>query len=68
MQINRGEVAGEVSTALEELPRVLRQMGINYIGMPNVEADDLIATLATTYSKTSAVTIYSPDKVRSTLH
>lgn len=62
-QANRGAVDDEVQTALEELPAVLKHMGVNCLAMSNVEADDLIATFAATYSKTSAVTIYSADKV-----
>jgi 5'-3' exonuclease len=46
---------------------VLKQMGINCLCMDNVEADDLIATLAATFSQTSTVTIYSADKVCSTV-
>ena len=57
----------EITTALKELPVVLGQMGVACLGMPNVEADDLIATLATHYSRTSLVTIFSADKVCITL-
>ena len=69
VQMNRSEseVPAEVATALTELPGVLAHMGVKCIGLPNVEADDLIATLAAHYSESSSsscVTIYSADKVR----
>lgn len=64
VQANRGEASGEIVQALSELPLILKHMGINSLNMSNVEADDIIATLAAHYSQTSKVTIYSADKVR----
>jgi 5'-3' exonuclease len=64
MQSNRGPRPEEISKALQQLPPVLKSMGVNVLCLPDVEADDVIATLATDFaSRENLVSIFSADKV-----
>ena len=59
---NRKSMPGELSEQVEPILEFIKHMGINLIQYPNVEADDVIASLVNTHSENSKIMISSGDK------
>ena len=59
---NRKSMPVELSEQVEPILEFIKHMGINLIQYPNVEADDVIASLVNTHSENSKIMISSGDK------
>ena len=59
---NRKSMPVELSEQVEPILEFIKHMGINLIMYPDVEADDVIASLVNTHSKNSKILISSGDK------
>ena len=59
---NRKSMPVELSEQVQPILEFIKHMGINLIQYPNVEADDVIASLVNTHSENSKIMISSGDK------